>query len=235
MRVVATICARGGSKGVPRKNLRPLCGKPLVAHSIEQALSCSRIQSVFVSTDDPEIAEVARGAGAVVPFLRPAELATDDAGKLPVIRHLASHIADNEPPFDLLIDLDPTSPLRSLDDINGCLDAVKPGVDNVITGYLSDKSPYFNMVERDERGWARLSKPPPAQVARRQDSPPVFAMNASIYVWRSTTLHLGLFEGNSYLYEMPRERSVDIDSEVDFILVEALMSSRREPAGGGRA
>lgn len=231
MRVIATICARGGSKGVPRKNLRMLCGKPLIVHTIEQALACKSIDQTYVSTDDLEISEVARQAGARIPFLRPAELATDTAGKLPAIRHLAEHILSNERPFDLLVDLDPTSPLREIGDIQACIDAVKLGVDNVITAYPSEKSPYFNMVERNEQGWARLSKSLEPSPVRRQDAPPVFSMNASIYVWRRETLGRGLFEGHTYLHIMPRERSIDIDSEIDFMFVEKLMELRKQPEG----
>ncbi|MBI4423589.1 MAG: acylneuraminate cytidylyltransferase family protein [Elusimicrobia bacterium] len=233
MRVIATICARGGSKGVPRKNLRMLCGKPLIVHSIEQALACRSIERTYVSTDDLEIAEVARRAGAKVPFLRPAELATETAGKIPVIRHLAAHVLANDPPFDLLVDLDPTSPLRALEDIQACIDAVHSGVDNVITAYPAEKSPYFNMVERDGDGWARLVKPLDPPAVRRQDAPEVFSMNASIYVWRRETLERGLFGGKTHLHVMPRERSVDIDSEFDFMIVEKLMEGRRQP--GDRA
>lgn len=228
MRIIATICARGGSKGVPRKNLRMLCGKPLIVHTIEQALACKAIDRTYVSTDDAEIAEAARAAGAAVPFLRPAELATDAAGKLPVIRHLAEHVLAHDGPFDLLVDLDPTSPLREVADIQACIDAMKPGVDNVITAYPSEKSPYFNMVERNGEGWARLVKPIEPPPLRRQDAPQVFSMNASIYVWRRETLARGLFEGRTQLHVMPRERSVDIDSELDFMLVEKLMELRRQ-------
>ncbi len=228
MRIIATVCARGGSKGVPRKNLRMLCGKPLIVHTIEQALACQSIDQTYVSTDDPEIAEAARVAGATVPFLRPTALSTDAAGKLPVIRHLAEHVLVNDLPFEVLVDLDPTSPLRTVADIQACIDALKPGVDNVVTAYASEKSPYFNMVERNEEGWARLVKPIEPPPIRRQDAPPVFSMNASIYIWRRETLERGLFEGRTYLHVMPRERSIDIDSEIDFILVEKLMELRRQ-------
>src|SRR5687767_8270113 len=120
-RVIATICARGGSKGLPGKNLRLLAGKPLIVHTIEQALGCAAIEGVFVSTDDERIAEVSREAGAQVPYLRPAELATDEAPKLPAIEHLVAHLERAGAAVDTVVDLQPTSPLRTRADIEEAL------------------------------------------------------------------------------------------------------------------
>lgn len=227
MTVVCSICARGGSTGVPGKNIRDLLGKPLIVHSIEQALAHGGIDHVVVSTDDPKIADIARAAGAEVPFLRPAELATSSAPKIPVIEHLVNWWEDAGRSISTIIDLDPTSPLRSLDDISACLAMLDADTDAVITGYPADKNPYFNMVELDANDQARLVKTPDSQVAGRQFAPKVYAMNASIYVWHRPTLSLGLWNGRTRMHIMPRERSIDIDSEIDFRLVEFLMQDQR--------
>jgi CMP-N-acetylneuraminic acid synthetase len=226
MSTVATICARGGSQGVPGKNIRPLLGKPLIVHTIEQAKRCRAIEGIYVSTDDAAIAEVARRAGAQVPFMRPAELATAEAPKLPVIRHLVGGIERSGVGVERIVDLDPTSPLREVADIERCLEMLDADTDVVITGYEAEKNPYFNMVERRPDGFYGLVKPPPAAVHGRQAAPKVYAMNASIYVWHRRTLDKGLWEGRAKLHVMPRERSVDIDSELDFRLVELLMKER---------
>jgi CMP-N-acetylneuraminic acid synthetase len=224
MTTICSICARGGSVGVPRKNIRPLMGIPLIAHTIRQALEAPSIDRVFVSTDDAEIADVARHWGAEVPFLRPAELATSTAGKLPVIQHLAEHVAASGIAFSRLIDLDPTSPLRTVADIEAALALLDDATDAVITAYPSDKNPYFNMVEYRPDGTVGLVKALDRAVLSRQSAPRVYSMNASIYVWHRDTLDKGLWNGRTRLYEMPRERSVDIDSELDFRLVEMLMA-----------
>jgi CMP-N-acetylneuraminic acid synthetase len=229
MSTIATICARGGSQGVPGKNIRPLAGKPLIVHTIEQARACRGIEKVYVSTDDPRIADVARQAGAEVPFLRPAELATAQAPKLPVIRHLVEALERLGQKVAKIVDLDPTSPLRDIADIEACLALLTPDTDVVITGYEAEKNPYFNMVEYDAQGRVRLVKTPPAAVEARQAAPKVYAMNASIYVWHRHTLAKGLWEGRAALHVMPRSRSIDIDTPIDFKLVELLM---REKHGG---
>jgi CMP-N,N'-diacetyllegionaminic acid synthase len=226
MSTIATICARGGSRGVPGKNIRALLGKPLIVYTIEQALACGRIDSVYVSTDDRAIAAVAQEAGARVPFLRPAELATAEAPKMPVIRHLVAAVEAAGTRVERVVDLDPTSPLRELADIDACLALLDEAADVVITGYEAEKNPYFNMVEAGADGGVRLVKPPAQGVFTRQAAPRVYAMNASIYVWHRRTLDKGLWDGRARLHVMPRERSVDIDSELDFKLVELLMKEK---------
>jgi CMP-N,N'-diacetyllegionaminic acid synthase len=232
MATIATICARGGSSGLPRKNVRPLLGKPLIVHSVEHALACTAIDAVYVSTDSPEIADVARKAGATVPFLRPAALATAEAPKLEVIRHLVAAVEADGRRIDRIVDLDPTSPLRELSDIETCLGLLRPEIDVVITGYEAEKNPYFNMVEFDGQGHVRLVKASEVPVEARQAAPKVYAMNASIYVWHRHTLQKGLWEGRAALHIMPRERSIDIDSMLDFRLVELLMQERLGRASG---
>jgi CMP-N-acetylneuraminic acid synthetase len=226
---IATICARGGSKGLPGKNVRPLLGKPLIVYTIEQALAVPEFAGVYVSTDSPEIAEVARAAGATVPFLRPAELAHDAAPKIPVIRHLVEHVEAGGARVDTVCDLDPTSPLRDVADVRACL-ALLAEAEVVITAYRAEKNPYFNMVERQPDGNWRLVKAPDGSVVSRQQAPAVFAMNASIYVWRRAALERSLWECRLQLHEMPRERSIDVDSLIDFMLVELLMKERESAA-----
>jgi len=226
MTTIATICARGGSVGVPRKNIRPLLGRPLIAHTIEQARATRGIDEVYVSTDDEEIAAVARRHGAKVPFLRPAELATSSVAKIPVIRHLCEWVEANEGVFERIVDLDPTSPLREVADIEACLGLLDDSVDTIITAFESEKNPYFNMVERKADGNIGLVCAGGAPVVARQQAPVVYSMNASIYVWHRATLAKGLWAGRVKMHVMPRERSIDIDSPLDFEIVEMLMKRR---------
>ncbi len=227
MTVICTICARGGSKGVPGKNIRMLAGKPLIVHTIELALAHPRIDAVHVSTDSEAIADVARKANANVPFLRPAELATCSAGKLPAIIHLVEHLEGLGTIIDTVIDFDPTSPLRAAEDIDACLDLIDGGASSVITGYEADKNPYFNMVETDADGIAGLCKTSPnGKVLARQAAPKVFAMNGSVYAWQRAALSDNMWDAQPRLHVMPRERSIDIDSEIDFALVKLLIEAK---------
>lgn len=216
-RTIATICARGGSKGLPGKNIRAFAGRPLIAHTIAHALGCADIEAVYVSTDDERIAEAARAAGASVPYLRPAELATDQAGKLPVIEHLVAHLERQGEPIARIVDLQPTSPLRDSSDIAAALRA-RPGAQLVVSVGEASDNPYFNLVEQGADGLVRLSKGDGS--ARRQDVPPVFALNGSIYVWQRTALaHAaihGLWSVVVAPFLMPRWKCVDIDTLEDF-------------------
>ncbi len=228
MKTIASICARGGSVGVPGKNIKELNGKPLIAHTIEQALSVKAIDAVYVSTDSPEIAVVARQFGALVPYLRPAELATSNAAKVPVIQHLCDWVSQNDGEFERVVDLDPTSPLRTVADIEACLALLDADTDAVITAFEAEKNPYFNMVERKSDGSIGLVCQPSGMVVARQQAPHVYSMNASIYVWHRHTLSKGLWNGRLKLHVMPRERSIDIDSPLDFAIVELLMEQAKE-------
>ena len=226
MTTIATICARGGSAGVPGKNIRLLDGKPLIAHTIEQALKSPEINRTVVSTDSEEIAEIARDHGAEVPYLRPAELATATAAKLPVIQHLIEHLDASGARIDRIIDLDPTSPLRTLDDISTCLELLTPETNVVLTAYEAEKNPYFNMIEAQQGGGYDLVKRHDPPFVRRQDAPQVLSMNASIYVWWRHTLKGGMFGPRTQVHVMPRERSIDIDAPLDFEIVELLMERK---------
>ncbi|QBY01299.1 acylneuraminate cytidylyltransferase family protein [Rhodophyticola sp. CCM32] len=230
MSTVATICARGGSKGVPGKNTRLLLGKPLITHTIEQALSCGQIDRVCVSTDSQEIADIARLAGAEIPFLRPAELATDTAGKLDAIIHLVEHLEATGANISRIVDLDPTSPLRALSDIDDCLRLLDDSCDTVITAFEAEKNPYFNMVEMGQDGDVHLCKRLGGPVLSRQSAPHVYSMNASIYVWHRQSLNKNLWSGRVKMHVMPRERSIDIDAPLDFRIVELILKDRQEPS-----
>lgn len=220
---IVTICARSGSIGIPGKNIKPLLGKPLIGHTIEQALTLREADHVLVSTDSEEIAAIARTHGAETPFLRPASLATATTGKLDVIAHLVDWAETHLGPIGRIIDLDPTSPLRSIGDIRDCLALLDAETDVVITACEAEKNPYFNMIEYQPDGNVRLVKQTKNRYLSRQSAPKVFSMNASIYVWWRHTLSAGLWNGRTKLHVMPRERSVDIDEPVDFMVVEALM------------
>lgn len=230
MKRICTICARGGSKGVKGKNVRMLAGKPLIAHSIEQAKASGLFDILAVSSDSNEILEVARKWGCDFLIKRPDELATDHAAKLPVIRHCVAEVERlSGREFDTFVDLDATSPLRLPADIVGAVSLLESsGIGNVLTGMPARRSPYFNLVEVDSIGVVHLSKPLSQSVVRRQDAPPCFDMNASIYVWRRPALFEseGLFNPDTRLYIMPEERSIDIDSELDFYFVEYMFNKK---------
>jgi CMP-N-acetylneuraminic acid synthetase len=224
MNTLLSICARGGSQGLPGKNIRPLLGKPLIAWTIEQALASGLANQVYVSTDDAAIMDVARAFGAEVPFQRPAGLATAAAGKLPVIQHLVGWLEAEGTRVDRVLDLDPTSPLRDVADILACAALLDDETDVVITGCESDKNPYFNMVERKEHGFYGRVCTPDVEAVGRQAAPVVYAMNASIYAWHRRTLSASLWSQRRIrLHPMPRERSIDIDHAIDFEMVELLM------------
>jgi CMP-N,N'-diacetyllegionaminic acid synthase len=228
MKRLCTICARGGSKGVKGKNSRSLLGKPLIAHSIEQARASGLFDFIAVSSDSDEILAVSREWGCDFMIKRPVELATDTAAKLPVIRHCVAEVERLANCFfDTLVDLDATSPLRLPEDIVNAVSLLeKSGSANVITATPARRSPYFNLVELDTNDIVYLSKPLVSAVVRRQDAPKCFDMNASVYVWQHDALfnQETLFNPDTRLYVMPEERSVDIDSELDFKFVEFLMS-----------
>jgi N-acylneuraminate cytidylyltransferase/CMP-N,N'-diacetyllegionaminic acid synthase len=230
MKRLCTICARGGSKGVKNKNIRDLGGKPLIAHSLGQAKESGLFNKVVVSSDSDEILAVAKKWGADLTVKRPAKFASDTAPKLSAIKHCVEQTERicNEQ-YDTIVDLDATSPLRSVKDIQEAVRLLESKkVANVITGAPARRSPYFNLVERDEKGVVHLSKQPPVPIVRRQDAPRCFDMNASIYVWRRDSFFQSnqLFLGDTLLYEMPEERSHDIDSERDFQIVEFLWRQR---------
>lgn len=231
--ILCTICARGGSKGVPDKNIRKVGDKPLVGHAVSDAKRWERDADVVVSTDDDRIASVAEEFGAEVPFRRPPELASDSAAKLPAIQHAVRQMeSDRGERYEYIVDIDATTPLRRPSDIEDCFVAVieDERATNAYTVCEADKNPYFNMVELDENGYASLSKERSDDVVRRQDTPTVYEMNAAIYVYeRDFLMETDSVHGEyTRVSVMPPERSVDIDTEFDLEFVEFIFY-RQEP------
>ncbi|OAN49287.1 acylneuraminate cytidylyltransferase [Paramagnetospirillum marisnigri] len=222
--VLALITARGGSKGLPGKNIRPLGGKPLVAWTVEQARACPLVDRVVISSDDPEIILAAQAAGCEAPFIRPAELASDTASSADVAIHALDALGQD---FDILVLLQPTSPLRESADIDACIRKLvdHPEAPSVVSVTESSKSPWW-MQTMDDGG--RLSPlMPDANAARRQDQPRVFVPNGAVYVVRVAWLRQRrAFLGEGSLgHEMPADRSVDIDSLLDFRIAEAILAA----------
>ena len=227
--IVCVIFARGGSKGVPRKNIRPLAGKPLIAHAIGVAQQSALIDRVVVSTDDPEIAAVARQFGAGVPFMRPAELAGDSAPEWLAWQHAintlnAEHAAR---PVDILVSVPTTAPLRSVVDVDACIQKLLDSdADLVLTVSPSERSPYFNMVTLDADNCARLMMSAGKSIHNRQDCPKAFDIATVAYAARARYVLSAqtLFEGHVKAVVVPRERALDIDTEMDFQIAEFMVS-----------
>lgn len=224
---LCTICARGGSKGVKNKNIKLLNGKPLIAYTIEQALESKLFTHVVVSTDSDAISTIAKEYGAEVFFKRDQKLSGDTAGKLDVIKDAFVRSESYfKQTFQFLIDLDATSPLRNVTDILTSFEQfINDDNDNLITAMPSRRSPYFNLVEENSDGKISLSKTLNTNVVRRQDAPKSYDMNASIYIWKRDTIlnTSSLFLEKTGLYVMPENRSIDIDTELDYKFVEFLM------------
>lgn len=227
--ILATICCRGGSKGVPGKNIKLLNGKPLIAYTIETAKQSSLINDLIISTDSLEIADVAKSFDANVPFIRPADLASDTASKWPVFIHAVEtyeQLTGNT--VDYLVDLDVTVPLKRPADIDG---AIRMALDDlqtdvVITGYEPERNPYFNMMEIGRDGFATIVKKGSKPIVRRQDAPKVYSLTPAAYVVKKSALYQYNHWSNARckIFEIPRERAVDIDTEIDFKIVEFLIS-----------
>ncbi len=227
--IVCVISARGGSKGLPNKNIKELVGKPLIAWSIEQALKCKLIKKVVVSTDSEKIASIAKAYGAEVPFLRPAKLSNSSSGKWEVWQHALDSIENiYNKNVDLYVDLDCTSPLRDTEDIYNAINQFKSSnKDAVFSICNARKNPYFNMLEIDN-GNLVISKTYKEKIIRRQDAPKVFEHVASIYVLSPSYIKesKGLLFGKTGGYLMDQSKSLDIDSEFDFKIVEFLMKNK---------
>lgn len=230
MNAIAFIFARGGSKGLPGKNIRDFCGKPLIAWSIEQAMAVPRIRRVIVSTDSEEIATVARRYGAEVPFMRPEHLARDDSPEWSAWQHALEYVQQAEGDLpEVILSIPATAPLRLSLDIDKCLDEYQlGGADLVITVSPARRSPYFNMVKHNVDGSVSLVIPPSAALTRRQDVPAVFDMATVAYAFRPQFVleHNALFDGRVKAVHVPDERAIDIDSLLDFQIAESLMRLR---------
>lgn len=227
MKNFAFIFARGGSKGLPGKNIMELAGKPLLHYSIETAKACSFISEVFVSTDDNNIKQAAYDAGAIV-IDRPAELAGDKSPEWLAWRHAITWVNERYGDFDNFVSLSATSPLRAVKDVE---DAIykrnEADADICIAVTPANRSPYFNMVKMDSAGLVELVIKPTGDVTRRQDAPEVFDITTVVYVASPVFINenYGLFSGKVTSILIPKERAVDIDDIYDFRMAEVLLNS----------
>lgn len=234
MTTLVLIPARGQSKGVPRKNIKLLGGRPLLEYTAQTALALTRASSVVLSTDDEEIAEVGRRCGLRVPFLRPTELARDDTPTLPVIRHAFDWLESRGERYDALCLLQPTTPLRRTEDVDACIELLdESGADAVVTVLLvpARHNPHW-VYFQDETGALRLSTGEASPITRRQDLPPAYHREGSVYVTRRDVV----MEGNSLFgrrllgYPIDPSSTVDIDTPDDWaraeMMVERWMAAR---------
>ena len=228
MNNLCTICARSGSKGVPNKNIKKIAGKPLIQHTIEQAKKSKIFSDIIVSSDCKKILKIAEKLG-VHTLKRTNQLSKDFVGKVDVIRDAAikaQKMLDKK--FDNVIDLDVTSPLRQVSDIHNSFKKFQNGnYQNLITGCVARKNPYFNMIEI-KNNVLSISKRTNKKIYSRQKSPQVFEMNASIYIWKNKALmnKSNLVTSKTAFYEMPEERSIDIDTMLDWKIVSFLMEKK---------
>jgi CMP-N,N'-diacetyllegionaminic acid synthase len=225
MRVLGIVPARGGSKGIPGKNVRPLGGKPLLVHTAEAALAARLLSRVVLTTDDEEIAKVGRACGLEVPFLRPAELALDDTPTLPVLQHAVTELERAGDHFDAVCLLQPTSPFRRAGDIDGCIQLLETeGLDGVVSvlPVPPEHNPHWVYI-RNGNGLLRLATGEDQPIPRRQELPPAFHRDGSIYVTRRGVL----MEGNSLYGKrlggfLADSRSVNLDTPADWERAERL-------------
>jgi CMP-N-acetylneuraminic acid synthetase len=237
MPLLCVVAARGGSEGVPGKNIRPLLGRPLIAWAITNALQTPEIDRVVVSTDSPAIATAARAAGAEVPFVRPAELSGSDVGKFQVWQHaLTAAERIDSVRYDLFVDIDCTNPLIEPADISAAIAKFRRlreqgiAVDAVLTVAQARRNPYFNLVEVQPGGGLKMSKTGPrGTVLSRQRAPIVYEHVAGVYVLDADYLRRAnhLLDGRAEGYEVPSHKALDIDSELDFDLIEFLLKRRQ--------
>lgn len=226
LRFLGLIQARGGSKRIPRKNVLPMAGKPLIAWTIEAALARDSLDRVIVSTDDDEIAAASREHGAEVPFLRPTELASDTATGSDVILHAVRSLRDKGEHYDYVVSLQPTSPLRSAADIDAAIELLlEKRADCVISVCETDHPPEWSNTLPPDHAMTHFFRPG-VRGTRSQDLPRSYRLNGAIYIFScERLLRTGslAMDDNSYAYVMPRERSVDIDSEIDFAIAQLLL------------
>jgi CMP-N-acetylneuraminic acid synthetase len=235
-RTTAFIFARGGSKGVAGKNIRLLAGKPLIAYAIEAARASRTVARVVVSTDSEAIADVARAHGALVPFLRPAELAQDDSPEWLAWRHaiVETKKALGEDAVPFFLSVPATCPLRLPEDIDACATALlgDTHADLVITTTPAHANPYFTMVRAREDGYLTIAAKPETPIARRQDAPRIDEIVGVAYAARTGFVmeKMGLWEGRARGVAVPQGRAVDIDTEHDFRVADLLMRERLKGA-----
>lgn len=229
MKTLYVIPARGGSKGIPHKNIKPLAGKPLIGYSIDVARQLAADDDICLTTDDPDIAATAESMGLNVPFLRPASLATDTCGTYEVLIHALDFYRDRGIDYDTLVLLQPTSPMRTADDVRAALALYSPDIDMVVTVKEAASNPYYNCYETDNDGFLHISKGD-GGYTRRQDAPKVWEYNGAVYVINVESLRrmpLSAFTRRR-MSVMPAERSVDLDTQVDWLIAEKLIENSKQ-------
>ena len=224
-KVLGLIPARGGSKSLPRKNVLSLGGRPLISWTIQAALASAYLDRVVASSDDREIMETARKWGAEVPFTRPAELAGDETASIDVVLHALDQVGNG---YDYVVMLQPTSPLRTVGDIDACVSkCLDSGAPACVSVCEASKSPYW-MYTFDSRERFRPVIQGLELITRRQDIPPVYSLNGAVYVARTDWLRkAGQFiTPETVGYVMPHERSLDIDTALDLRICQILVSEK---------
>ncbi len=227
MTTFAFIFARGGSVGVPRKNVKELLGKPLIAYSIEIAKKISSIERIFVSTDDQEISKVAKDYGAEV-IDRPSIISQSDSPEWLAWRHAIEALKEKGMDFDVFLSLPTTSPLREAEDIKACLNSFDDSVDMVLTMAESSRSPWFNMVKEKDGYLSLLIEG--GDISRRQDAPKSYDLTTVAYVTRPEYIMSAdrIFQGRVKGITIPQERSLDIDTEFDFLIAELILKNSKK-------
>lgn len=228
-RVLAVVTARGGSKGLLRKNIRQIAGKPLMAWTLDEARRSAYIDRCIVSTDDAEIAELARQSGADVPFLRPAELASDTAKTVDVLMHAMNWLKDRGEVYEIIVLLQPTSPLRTYEDIDKAIELLSAkGASAIVSVAETRHNPcWTNTLPAD--GSMKEFLRPDVLGKNRQELPVFYRLNGAVYAGYSEYIKSvnGFFGNGTFAYIMPKERSVDIDDEFDFHVAEIMLSDKR--------
>jgi CMP-N,N'-diacetyllegionaminic acid synthase len=232
MNILITICARGGSKGIPGKNIRLIAGKPLIAYSIEQArrFASQKACVIALSTDSEDIINVAAEAGLTTDYRRPDDLATDTAGKKGVIADLIKYEEEKRQiKFDYILDLDVTSPLRTIEDLEAAFKIIQEDENalNIFSVNPANRNPYFNMVEQNAEGYYELCKK--GTFVTRQAAPKVYDLNASFYIYRPAffkTDYSGAITARSLIYEMSHA-CFDLDHPIDFTFMEYLLENKK--------
>jgi len=227
-RILFIVPARGGSKGIPKKNIKKLSGKPLLHYSLEFSRLFVDDKDICLTTDCLEIIDCAKEINYVAPFLRPLELATDNIGSFDVLKHAIKYYDAIGVLYDIVVLLQPTSPFREKRHLEEALNSFSPDLDMVVSVSESVSNPYFNIYEEDEKGNLKLSKGGVA-LLRRQDAPPVYEFNGSIYIINANSIRFNnSFKEFKFIkkYLMPRIYSVDIDNLLDWKWAEFLIEKK---------
>lgn len=223
MNTLFLITARSGSKGVPHKNIKPFNGKPLIYYAIDQARYFARDEDICVSTDGTDIIHIVEKYGLHVPFIRPAELASDTAGSYDVIMHALQYYESQRKKYDCIVLLQPTSPFRRIEDIEGTLKMFNDSLEMAVSVKQASANPYYDIYEPDENNYLRISKGD-GRIIRRQDAPKCYEYNGAVYVMNASALrvhNMAEFKKVAF-YEMDELHSLDLDNMLDWKYAELL-------------